>query len=91
MNGIAISLALTTGLILVVMLAALGSAGRVLAGLGVATAIVGAVAAAAFVPPWALLEPVAGAVAGAALFVAILAVLRPPPLRAAWRYLRALT
>ena len=60
LNGIAISLALTTGLILVVMLAALGSAVRVLAGLGVATAIVGAVAAAAFVPPWALLEPVAG-------------------------------
>ena len=51
LDGIAISLALTTGLILVVMLAALGSAVRVLTGLGIATAIVGAVAVVAFVPP----------------------------------------
>ena len=91
LNGIALSLALTTGLILVVMLAALGSALAVLAGLGVATAIVAAIAAAAFLPPWALLEPVAAAIVGAVLFVAIVAAVRPPPLRAAWRYLRALT
>ena len=73
------------------MLAALGSALAVLAGLGVATAIVAAIAAAAFLPPWALLEPVAAAIVGAVLFVAIVAAVRPPPLRAAWRYLRALT
>ena len=91
LSGIALGLALTTGLILVVMLAALGSAVRVIAGLAVASAIVGAITLAAFVPPWALLAPVAGAVVGAALFVVLLAVLRPPPLREAWRYLRALT
>ena len=91
LDGIAISLALTTGLILVVMLAALGSAVRVLTGLGIATAIVGAVAVVAFVPPRAFLEPMAAAVVGALLFVGIFAALRPPPLRAAWRYLRALT
>ena len=91
LEGIALSLAITTGLILVVMLAALGSAGRVLSGLAVACAIVGAVALVAFLPPWALLDPVAGAVVGGMLFVTILAVLRPPPLLTAWRYLRALT
>ena len=91
LSGIALGLALTTGLILVVMLAALGSAVRVVAGLAVASAIVGAITLAAFVLPWALLAPVAGAVVGAALFVVLLAVLRPPPLREAWRYLRALT
>lgn len=91
LSGIALGLALTTGLILVVMLAALGSAVRVIAGLAVASAIVGAITLAAFVPPWALLAPVAGAVFGAALFVVLLALLRPPPLREAWRYLRALT
>ena len=91
LEGIAVSLAITTGLILVVMLTSLGSARRVLTGLAMASAIVGAVALAAFLPPWALLDPLAGAVVGGVLFVAILAVLRPPPLLAAWRYLRALT
>jgi hypothetical protein len=91
LEGIALSLAITTGLILVVMLTALGSARRVLSGLAVAVAIVGAVALVAFLPPWALLDPVPGAVVGGMLFVTILAVLRPSPLLAAWRYLRALT
>jgi hypothetical protein len=91
LDGIALSLAITTGLILVVMLAALGSAKRVLAGLAVASSIVGAVALVAFLPPWALLDPVPGAVVGGMLFVGILAGFRPPPLLAAWRYLRALT
>jgi hypothetical protein len=91
LDGIALSLAITTGLILVVMLASLGSARRVLTGLAVASAIVGAIALVAFLPPWALLDPVPGAVVGGLLFVTILAVLRPTPLLAAWRYLRALT
>ena len=90
LEGIAVSLAITTGLILVVMLTALGSARRVLSGLAVASAIVGGVALVAFLPPWALLDPVPGAVGGGILFVTILAVLRPRPLLAAWRYLRAL-
>ena len=58
LEGIALSLAITTGLILVVMLAALGSARRVLTGLAMASAIVGAIALVAFLPPWALLDPV---------------------------------
>jgi hypothetical protein len=91
LDGIALSLALTTGLILAVMLASLGSLRRVTAGLLVAVATIAAIDVAAFVVPGALLEPVAAALLGAVLFVAILGALRPPPLRDAWRYLRALT
>jgi hypothetical protein len=45
------SLAITTGLILVVMLTALGWARRVPTGLAVASAIVGAFALVAYLPP----------------------------------------
>ena len=91
LDGLALSLTFTTGVILLVMLAALGSAWRVLAGLSFATAIVGAIAGGAFVLPWALLEPVPAAIVGAVVYVTLLLVVRPKPLRAAWRYLRALT
>jgi hypothetical protein len=50
-DRIAVSLAITTGLILVVMLTALGSARRVPTGLAVASAIVGAFALVAYLPP----------------------------------------
>ena len=76
LSGIALALALTTGLILVVMLAALGSAVRVIAGLAVAGATSAPSTLAAFLLPWALLAPVAGAVVGAA-------ALRRAPRRAA--------
>lgn len=91
LDGLALSLAVTMSVILGVMLAALGSARRVGSGLAVATAIVGVLALVAFVPPWLLLGPIAAAAVGASLYAFLVVVLRPPPLREAWRYLRALT
>lgn len=90
LDGLAIALAITTWLTLVAMLARLGAVTMAVRGLVAAALVVAAIAAAAFVPPWVLLGPLAAAAAGLALYAILLAALRPPGLRAAWRYLRAL-
>jgi hypothetical protein len=90
LDGLALALAITTWLTLVAMLARLGAVTMAVRGLVAAALVVAAIAAAAFVPPWVLLGPLAAAAAGLALYAVLLAALRPPGLRAAWRYLRAL-
>jgi hypothetical protein len=91
LDGLALALALTTSVALAAMLARLGAVAATVRGLLTAAAIVAGIALAAFVPPGIVLEPVAAATAGLALYALILATVRPPGLRAAWRYLRALT
>jgi hypothetical protein len=59
-------------------------------GLTIAAATIALLALVAFVPPSLVLGPLAAAVVGLGLYAAVLAVLRPAPLRDAWRYLRAL-
>jgi len=83
--GIALALAVTTGIVLVVLLASLGAL-RAFEGLAVAVLTVSALAAAAFgLGAWA------GPVVGLALYAGLLLLLRPPGLRSAWRYVRALS
>jgi O-antigen/teichoic acid export membrane protein len=88
--GIAASLAVTTGAVLLALLVSLHAAERALRGLAVAAVAVGALAAAAFGIPAALLGPVAAAAAGLLLYTLALGALRPPGLRHAWAYLRSL-
>ncbi len=88
--GLALALALATGVGLVGMLGALSSIGPTLRGLFAAAGVVAGFTVAAFVPPALLLPAPAGAAAGLLLYVALLAVVRPAGLRASWRYLRSL-
>jgi len=88
--GIAASLALSTALVLGVLLLALGALERVARGLVTAAVVCGVVAALVFAVPRALLDPVVAAIVGVVLYAAVLAVWRPHGLRAAWAYLHAL-
>ena len=88
--GLALALALATGVALLGMLAALSSAGPTLGGLLRAALAVAVLAVVAYVPAALVLPALPGAAVGLGLYVALLAVVRPPGLRASWRYLRAL-
>lgn len=82
--GIALALALTTTLVLVALLAALGAL-RAIPDLVLAVLTVSTLAAAAFgLGVWA------GPLVGVAVYAALVLLLRPPGLRTAWRYVRAL-
>jgi hypothetical protein len=90
LDGLALALAGTTAFVLaglLVDLDALPPTGR---GLAAATLTIALLTLAAFVPPALVLGPLAAAAVGLALYAALLGLLRPPPLRDAWRYLRAL-
>jgi hypothetical protein len=88
--GLALSLAVSSGVVLAGLLRALGVLRPVLRGLTVAAGGVGAIALLAYLPPSFFLDPVAAAALGLALYAVLVAVVRPPGLTAAWRYLRAL-
>jgi hypothetical protein len=89
--GLALALACSTLLVLGALLVQLGALGLAARGLVVAAAKLGAVAAVAFLLPALVLGPIATALGGLALYVGLLALVRPPGLRASWRYLRALS
>lgn len=89
--GLAVALAISTGLGLVLVLRILGAARLALVGLAATAAVVSVLAIVSFVPPGLLLAPGIAAVCGTALFVTALAVTRPAGLRAGWSYLRALS
>ena len=89
--GLAVALAISTAAVLAALLARMGALRRAAPGLAVAAATLAVAAGVAFVPPSFLLDPVATAVLGVALYVTVLAVLRPQGLAAGWRYLRALS
>lgn len=88
--GIAGGLAVTTALVLVVLLAALGALRLALSGLLLAGVALGALAAATFGIPRLALGPVAAAALGLALYAIVLGLWRPAGLRHAWAYVRAL-
>jgi hypothetical protein len=89
--GLAIALALSTCLGLVLVLRILGAARLALLGLGATAAVVSTLAIVSFVPPGLLLAPGIAALCGIALFVTALLVTRPAGLRSGWSYLRALS
>jgi hypothetical protein len=91
LEGLAIALAATTAVILLGLLVMLGAVGATARGLGAAAVTAAVFAAVAFGPAWLLLTPVAAAVAGVLVYVALVGLARPPGLRAAWRYLHALS
>jgi hypothetical protein len=91
LEGLAVALAVTTLLILAGLLSLLDALVPTLRGLATAAATVVAGACVAFVPPRLVLEPVLAAVVGTVIYGLLVALARPPALRAAWRYLRVLS
>ena len=90
LDGLALSLAVSTLLVLAALLAQLGAVERGLRGLTLAALVIGAFACAAFVPPGLVAGGVASALVGLALYVALVALVRPRRLRDSWSYLREL-
>lgn len=90
LGGIAAGLALTTALVLAVLLATLGALTAVARGLLVAAVVCGGLAVFAFGLPRLVLGPFAAAATGLVLYTVVVAVWRPAGLRDAWAYLRAL-
>jgi len=90
LDGLALSLVVTTTLVLVGMLRNLHALRATARGLLGAAGITAGLALAAFAPPRALFTPATACVTGLVLYVALLAAVRPRGLRAAWHYLRAL-
>jgi hypothetical protein len=88
--GVAAGLALTTALVLAVLLARLGALARVAQGLGVAVLVCGGLAALAFGLPRLVAGPIPAAAVGLVAYCAVLAVWRPVGLRHAWTYVRTL-
>jgi peptidoglycan biosynthesis protein MviN/MurJ (putative lipid II flippase) len=90
LEGLAVALAVSTAVAFAWMLTFLQAARSTIRRLAVAVAVVAGCAVAGFVPAGALLGQAAAAVAGLALSGAVLALVRPVGLRAAWHYLREL-
>jgi hypothetical protein len=88
--GVAAGMAVTTALVLVVLLGALRALGPTLARLIPAALVCGALAAVAFGVPALLLGSLAAAVVGLVVYTVALAAWRPSGLRAAWGYVRSL-
>jgi peptidoglycan biosynthesis protein MviN/MurJ (putative lipid II flippase) len=90
LDGLALSLALSTLLVLAALLLQLGAAEQGLRGIALAAAVVAALTAGAFVPTALVAEGVVSALVGLALYTVLVAVVRPRGLRSSWAYLRAL-
>ena len=90
LGGLAAGMAVSTALVLAVLLTMLHAVKMTTRGVVVAAAICGAVAAAAFGVPGAVLGPVAAGAVGLVLYCAILCVWRPAGLRQAWAYVHGL-
>jgi hypothetical protein len=90
LEGLALALAVTTGVVLGALLVALRALGPTARGLGLAALTVAAGATIAYVPPGLLLPAVAAAAVGLGTYAMLVALVRPVGLRHAWSYLRAL-
>jgi hypothetical protein len=88
--GVAAGLALTTALVLAVLLARLGALARVARGLSIAAIVCGGLAALVFGLPSLVVGPFPAAVAGLVAYCVVLAAWRPAGLRQAWVYMRTL-
>ena len=90
LDGLALSLAVSTLLVLVALLAQLGALDHGLRGVAVAALAVAALTCAAFVPPGIVARGAVSALVGVAIYVALVVLVRPRALRESWSYLRAL-
>jgi hypothetical protein len=90
LDGLALSLAFTTGLAVAAMLSFLRALPAAALGLATAGAMAAGLAALTFGVADLLLSPWPGAVLGLAAYLVLLAILRPRGLRSSWHYLRAL-
>jgi hypothetical protein len=90
LEGLALSLALTTWATLALLLAQLGALEATLRRLVRIAAVVGLIAVAAYALPALVLDPYVAALVGSVVYVVLLAALRPADLRASWRYLHGL-
>jgi hypothetical protein len=90
LGGVAGGLAVTTALILGVVLAALGALAPTLRALVPAALVCGLLAAVAFGLPAVVAGPFLAAVIGLIVYALVLGVGRPPGLRHAWAYLHSL-
>jgi hypothetical protein len=88
--GLAGGMAVTTAVVLALLLGALRAVGATATRLLSAAVVCGALAAAAFGLPALLLGSFAAAFVGLALYATALAAWRPAGLRAAWAYVRSL-
>jgi hypothetical protein len=91
LDGLALALALTTAVVLTALLVQLHAFWPTASGLASAAAMIGVGVALAFGVAGALLPGVVAAAAGLGLYAVLVLGARPPGLRDAWRYLRALT
>jgi hypothetical protein len=90
LDGLALSMGLTTLAILGALLHQLGALAETVRRLAVAALAIGALAVASFLPPALVLGSIASALVGALIYGVLLALVRPRGLVAGWRYLRAL-
>jgi hypothetical protein len=90
LDGLALALTLTTGLVLAALLQQLGALGPGARGVVRAALVVAAFTAAAFVPPALLLGSAGAALVGVAVYAVLVAIARPAELTRSWAYLRAL-
>jgi hypothetical protein len=90
LDGLALSLAASTFLVLGALLAQLGSVESGLRGIAIAALVTAAFACVAFVPVGLVSGGVVSALVGVGFYTALVAVIRPSGLRASWSYLRAL-
>jgi hypothetical protein len=90
LDGLAVALALSTGVVFVALLRVLGALDAGLRGVARAAAVVAALTAVAFLPGGLLLGTVAPAIVGIVVYVALVALWRPRRLTESWGYLRAL-
>jgi hypothetical protein len=88
--GLALSLAVSTGVVLCGLLWKLGVVGPTTRGLVAAAAAVAAIAGAAYVPPAFVLGATGAAVVGVVVYGLLVVAIRPRALRASWSYLRSL-
>ena len=91
LDGLALSMGLTTLVILGALLRELDAFRGAMRQLAVAALVVAGLAVLAFLPPSLVLGSIASALVGALVYALLLALLRPRGLVAGWRYLRALS
>jgi hypothetical protein len=90
LDGLALALALTTSLVLGVLLAELGAFAGAARGLLTAAGVVTGIGVVAFLPLALVFGSYVSAALGLLVYVVLLALLRPRGLAASWQYLRVL-
>jgi len=90
LDGLALSLAISTLLVLAALLVELHALGGAVRRLGAATAFVAGLTVVAFLLPALVLGTLTSMLVGLALYIVLLAVARPRSLTDSWHYLRAL-